>query len=79
MAVAEETDGSDSHVLGIPVGRFQVGCQFDAFIVDTAASRGGLRRWDGIDDEARLFEKLVRLAGPADITTVWVAGRRVIG
>ena len=66
-------------VLGIPVGRFQVGCQFDAFIVDTAASRGGLRRWDGIDDEARLFEKLVRLASPADITTVWVAGRRVIG
>lgn len=65
-------------VLGVPVGRFQVGQQFDAFVVDTAASRTGLRRWDDIDDEARLFEKIVRLAGPADITTVWVAGRPVV-
>lgn len=66
-------------VLGVPVGSFEVGRRFDAFVVDTAASGTGLRRWDDIDDEVRLFEKIVRLAGPADITTVWVDGRRVIG
>jgi len=63
-------------VLGIPVGRFRPGCHFDALIVDTAASASGLRRWDGIDTEERLFEKIVRLAGPADITSVRVAGRK---
>jgi guanine deaminase len=65
-------------VLGLPVGRFAPGCRFDAFVVDLESSRSGLRRWEDIDSEARLFEKIVRLAGPADITTVWVDGRRVI-
>lgn len=67
-------------VLGLPVGRFQVGCQFDAFVVDTASTSGGrVRRWAEVDDEARLFEKIVRLAGPSEITHVWVAGREVAG
>jgi len=77
-------------VLGIPVGRFQVGQQFDAMVVDTdaghthASSWSGLRSWptgdgtSGVDDHARLFEKIVRLAGPSDITRVWVAGREVV-
>ena len=64
-------------VLGIPVGRLQVGQHFDAFVVDTANSPSGLRRWDGIDTEERLFEKIVHLAGPADIRTVWISGRVV--
>jgi len=64
-------------VLGIRVGSFRVGQQFDAFVVDVAASNIGLRRWDDVDSEQRLFEKIVRLAGPSDITAVWVAGRRV--
>lgn len=68
-------------VLGVPVGRFQVGQQFDAFVVDTAGSSSGLRRWDGIDTgvdgEQRLFEKIVHLAGPTDIRFVWVSGRMV--
>ncbi len=64
-------------VLGIPVGRFQVGQQFDAFVVDTAGSPSGLRRWEGIDTEERLFEKIVHLAGPADIGTVWSSARSV--
>jgi guanine deaminase len=68
--------GADA--LGIPVGRFTVGHRFDAFVVDTTASVSGLRRWDGVDDDGRLFEKIVRLAGPRDITAVWVSGRRVL-
>ncbi len=62
-------------VLGIPVGRFAVGQRFDAFVVDTSVGRTGLRRWDEVDTEERLFEKIVRLAGAADITSVWVNGR----
>ncbi len=68
-------------VLGVPVGRFQVGQQFDAFVVDTIGSSSGLRRWGGIDTgvdgEQRLFEKIVHLAGPTDIRFVWVSGRMV--
>jgi guanine deaminase len=67
-------------VLGLPVGRLQVGCQFDALVVDTAGTSGGrVRRWAEVDDEARLFEKIVRLAGPSEIARVWVAGREVAG
>ncbi len=68
-------------VLGLPIGRLQVGQQFDALVVDTAGSPSGLRRWDGIDTgadgELRLFEKIVHLAGPTDIRFVWISGRMV--
>jgi guanine deaminase len=64
--------------LGLPVGRFEVGASFDAIVVDVGEGSGsaGLRRWAELDDEARLFEKIVRLAGPGDLAEVWVAGRR---
>lgn len=68
-----------AEVLGIPCGLIEVGRSFDAFVVDLARPGGALRVWDGIDDEARIFEKIVRLAGPADIGTVWVSGRPVSG
>lgn len=64
-------------VLGIPVGRFEVGQQFDAIVIDTEGSMSGMRQWDDVDDETRLFEKIVRLSGPGDIAAVWVAGRQV--
>jgi guanine deaminase len=65
-------------VLGAPLGRFAVGNQFDAIVVDTAGAVGSaLRRWPEVDTEDRLFEKIVRLARPIDITSVWVAGSRV--
>jgi guanine deaminase len=63
-------------VLGLPVGRLQVGHQFDALAVETSSS-SPLRAWSDVDDHERLFEKIVRLARPVDITTVWVAGRSV--
>jgi guanine deaminase len=64
-------------LLGVPVGRFELGRQFDAFIVDTNAG-GALRAWPSVDDHARVFEKIVHLAGPAEISSVWVAGRDVV-
>ena len=64
-------------LLGINAGVIAPGMSFDAFVVDCDARPGGLDFWDGIDNEERLFEKIVRLAGPADIRRVWVAGRQV--
>ena len=66
-------------LLGIPVGSFEVGYKFDAFSVDVETPGSALRRWDEVDTEERLFEKIVRVAGANDITHVWVDGRRVAG
>ena len=69
--------GADA--LGLPVGLLRPGRRFDAVVVDTAAERGNVRRWPGSDDDpALVFEKIVRLAGPADITATWVDGRQVV-
>lgn len=64
-------------LLGIDVGLFEVGRRFDAMVVDLERSTSGLRWWPEVDDEVRLFEKVVRLAGPDCISTVWVSGRQV--
>lgn len=68
-----------AELLGIPVGSFEVGRKFDAFSVDVDTPGSALRRWDEVDSEERLFEKIVRVAGSNDITSVWVDGRRVAG
>jgi guanine deaminase len=65
-------------VLGIPAGLLEPGRRFDAVLVDTASRRGSLRVWPEVDTPERVFEKIVRLAGPADIVGVWVDGRRVV-
>jgi len=68
-----------AELLGIPVGSFEVGRKFDAFSVDVETPGSALRRWDEVDTEERLFEKIVRVAGSNDISNVWVDGRRVAG
>ncbi|MDQ1324262.1 MAG: guanine deaminase, partial [Chloroflexota bacterium] len=65
-------------VLGIPVGLLAPGRRFDAVLIDTTSRRGSLRVWPEVDTPERVFEKVVRLAGPADIAGVWVDGRRVV-
>lgn len=60
-------------LLGIAVGLLAPGRQFDA----VAVSLGGLGVTPGLDGPERVFEKVVRLAGRADITRVWVAGREI--
>ncbi len=63
-------------LLGAPVGLIEPGRRFDAIAVDVTRPGSPLRRWGGLDDDERLFEKIVRLATPADITSVWVDGTR---
>ena len=66
-------------VLGADVGVLAPGRWFDAFVVRLDRPGSPLRVWDDIDaDEVRILEKIVRLATPADIPTVWVAGRPVV-
>ena len=61
---------------GLPVGLLEPGRRFDAVVFDLDAP-GGVIRHLALDDEARRFEKLVRLAGPHDIAEVWVDGMSV--
>jgi guanine deaminase len=72
-----------AELLGHRTGLLEVGRAFDAFVVDVAAATkrpsSPLCVWPGLDDDATTFEKVVRLATAADISDVWVAGRRVAG
>ena len=64
-------------VLDLPVGLIEPGRRFDAIAVRTDRPGGAIRVWDGLDDEARAFEKVVRLATADDISHVWVDGAPV--
>lgn len=65
-------------MLGLNAGVLAKGNQFDAIVVDVASSDSGMRIDDDIDTDARVFEKIVRLSGPRDISQVWVAGKKVL-
>ena len=64
-------------VLDLPVGLIEPGRRFDAIAVRTDRPGGAIRLWDGLDDDARAFEKVVRLATADDISHVWVDGSSV--
>ena len=64
-------------VIDLPVGLIEPGRRFDAIAVRTDRPGGAIRLWDGIDDDARAFEKVIRLATADDISHVWVEGKSV--
>ncbi len=66
-------------LLNVPTGLLATGRQFDALAVQLNRTGSPLQIWSEIDRGERVFEKIVRLATPDDITDVWVAGRRVAG
>ena len=66
-----------AEVLGLPIGLLEPGRRFDAIAVDTRSTVGALRVWGDLDDDGRIFEKIVNLAAPTNITDVW--GRRQAG
>ena len=62
-----------AEALGLPIGLLDAGHRFDAVLFDTAHPGGVIRDLD-LDDDARRFEKLVRLSTTHDIAEVWVDG-----
>jgi guanine deaminase len=66
-------------LLGAPVGLIAPGRHFDAIAVDLEVDRSALRMWPGEPDDAATFERIVRLASPAEIVAVWVDGVQVDG
>lgn len=66
-----------AEALGLPVGLLEPGRRFDAVAIDLDHRHGIIRRLPDLDDDARLFEKVVRLAQASDIREVWVDGVRV--
>ena len=64
-------------LLGLPVGEIAPGRRFDAMVVRCGREGSPLRCWEGIDDAASTFEKIVRLATADDITAVWIDGKLI--
>lgn len=68
-----------AELLDQPTGLLAVGRSFDALAIQLNRPGSPLQTWTEIDSGDRIFEKVVRLASPADICNVWVNGRRVAG
>ncbi len=68
-----------ARMLDLPVGLLAEGNRFDAVAVDLR-SVGVDAHGDqtGTVDWSRMFEQLVRRARPADVSAVWVDGRRIL-
>ncbi|MDR3483646.1 MAG: guanine deaminase [Bradyrhizobium sp.] len=66
-----------AEALGLPVGHFAPGMEFDALVIDTT----GPERiaWPALDSPIQILEKIIRRAGRANIRKVWVRGREVTG
>lgn len=62
--------------LELPIGRFTPGYRFDAIAVDTTRRAGGIRLFD-LTDPVAIFEKVLYGATRANLSAVWVDGRRV--
>jgi guanine deaminase len=65
--------------LDLPIGLFAPGYQFDALLIDTRAPRGTIRLWDELDHGEAILQKIVFTASKANIASVWVGGREVVG
>ena len=68
-----------AELLNQKTGFLAVGRSFDALAVQLNRPGSPLQTWSEIDRGDSIFEKIVRLATPADIQDVWVQGQRVAG
>ena len=64
--------------LDLPVGQLAPGFRFDVMVVDTAADQGGIRLFGETSPEL-VFQKILYGATRANIASVWVDGRKVVG
>ncbi|RLQ88528.1 guanine deaminase [Notoacmeibacter ruber] len=67
------------HAVGLPVGSFEVGQQFDAILVDPDAPRGTIRLWPDLYEGDQILQTILFNASRANIASVWVGGERRSG
>ncbi len=60
--------------LGLPVGKFEPGCHFDAVLIDPEAPLGGLRLWPELHAGDEILQKIVYTASRPNIAQVWIGG-----
>ena len=63
-------------VLDVPVGKFEVGCHFDALLVDPLVDASNLMYFPDLDSWQDLFQKTLYAATRHNIAGVWVDGVR---
>jgi guanine deaminase len=63
--------------LGLKVGRFAAGYEFDAIVVDTTVTDSNLLVWGGMDTPDDILQKIIYSASRNNIAQVWVQGRHV--
>ena len=63
--------------LGLPVGLFAPGYQFDACVIDATAPHSNLRVAGG-DSPQAVLQKIIYEAARVNIAQVWVANRQVV-
>ena len=64
--------GADA--LGLPVGRFEAGCRFDALLIDLAADEGTIRLWDSDIGDKDFLQAILYTASQTNIAAVFVDG-----
>ncbi|KAL0979656.1 hypothetical protein UPYG_G00187870 [Umbra pygmaea] len=70
--------GSQALSLDEQIGNFEVGKDFDALRVNTAAAGGPIDLIDTGEEPEKLLEKFLNLGDDRNIVEVYVAGRRVV-
>jgi guanine deaminase len=61
--------------LGLPVGVFAPGYEFDALVIDVKAAGSNIVLWPELDSAVDVFEKILLNATRANIASVWVGGK----
>lgn len=60
--------------LGLPIGRFAPGYQFDAVLIDPQAPLGSIRLWPELHQGDEVLQKIIYTASRPNIARVWVGG-----
>ncbi|WP_114389541.1 guanine deaminase [Notoacmeibacter marinus] len=65
--------------VGLPVGAFAPGFQFDAILIDPEAASGTIRLWPELYEGDQVLQTILFTASRANIASVWVGGQHRSG
>jgi len=66
-----------ANALGLKVGQFREGFEFDAVLINTDVADSNLLVWEDLDSPDDILQKIIYNAGRQNIEKVWVQGRQV--